>query len=436
MATFRLGLSVLGVLAISSVAGEDAPRPPADEMKILGLIDKLPEIAHGDVGFMPSITGSKFSAQEERGEKGTALLGQAPPVDSAAVGELVAMGATAVPYLVEHLSDKRETKICIKHDGGMGGMFREDEYDYNRRTTNPPEGVNRGFKDMFNSEFKETHTVTVGDICFVALGQIVNRHFNAVRYQPTACIMVNSPTESEKLLAVTKTEWGTLTPEQHKQSLLKDIVSPDYENRAEEGIKRLAFYYPDAAEAVVLEKLQCPMFCVFKIEEFARGKLYKKTDPDTWKKLSDEFVARHGAAFKDGLLRQLLDDYDWDRRSPKPDYKADPKKILAHLFPDVDVKKPVYFNSISQSAQARFIDSIAGVKSEKVDAAVLALLKALGSGHFVDDGDDYFALACMRRLITRGYREEIREYCTKHIDKAQYERQEMQRLLDTLNATK
>jgi hypothetical protein len=313
-------------------------------------------------------------------------------------------------------------------------MFHEDEYDYNRRTTIAPEGVNRGLKDSGSKEtLKGNHSVTVGDICFVALGQIVNRHFNAVRYQPTACVMVNSPTESEKLQAAVKAEWGMLTPEQHKQSLLKDIALPDNKSRAEEGIKRLAFYYPESAEAVVLEKLQSPMFCVFTTHEFARGTLYEIADPDTWTKLADEFVAKHGAAFKDGLLQKLIDDYHW---STKPDYKADPKKILAHLFPDVDPKKPVYCNSISQCDQARFIDSIASVKSEKVDAAVLALFKGLGSGHFVEHGDDYFALACMRRLITRGYREEIREYCTKHIDKAQYERKEMQNLLDTLNATK
>jgi hypothetical protein len=35
------------------------------------------------------------------------------------------------------------------------------------------------------------HVVTVGDLCFVALGQIVNRSSAAVRHQPTGGLVIS-----------------------------------------------------------------------------------------------------------------------------------------------------------------------------------------------------------------------------------------------------
>ena len=140
-----------------------------------------------------------------------------------------------------YLDDKRPTKITIKPDFVMGGMFYEDEYDYNRRTAKqPPEGVNRDI--ALDGKHPQTHTVTVGDLCFVALGQIVNRHFNAVRYQPTACIMINSPTYSAALRKAIRKEWGNLTPGSTRNFLVRDFLQPDYENRRIGACLRANFY--------------------------------------------------------------------------------------------------------------------------------------------------------------------------------------------------
>src|SRR5262249_30279974 len=159
----------------------------------------------------------------------------------------------AVPKLIAHLGDKRPTKITISHEGIIGGMFFPDEYDYNRRTVKAaPDGVNQ---ERLSRRDADSHTVTVGDLCFVALGQIVNRSFSAVRYQPTACIMINSPTRSEALRSAIKKEWGTLTPEQHKASLIRDFREPDHEDRRTGACVRLAYFYPDALESLVLENL-------------------------------------------------------------------------------------------------------------------------------------------------------------------------------------
>jgi hypothetical protein len=94
-----------------------------------------------------------------------------------------------------------------------------DEYDYNRRTVaRPPEGVNRDPWKSDGPAPPRDHVVTVGDLCFVALGQIVNRWFEAVRYQPTAIVMINSPTASAALKNAVRRDWATLTPDTHRNA--------------------------------------------------------------------------------------------------------------------------------------------------------------------------------------------------------------------------
>jgi len=39
------------------------------------------------------------------------------------------------------------------------------------------------------------YTVKVGDVCYAIIGQIVNRSLMAVRYQPSAGLVINSPIE-------------------------------------------------------------------------------------------------------------------------------------------------------------------------------------------------------------------------------------------------
>lgn len=159
----------------------------------------------------------------------------------------------------------------------IGAMLFNDEYDYNTRTAKQaPEGVNRD--TGFGGNDPNTHTVTVGDLCFVAIGQIVNRSFSAVRYQPTMCIMVNSPTYSEALRKAIKKEWGNLNGEKHKASLERDFLEPDSEYRRVGACLRLGFYYPDLLEPLALRQLAEPRYNVFKVQTLVRERLYRAKD--------------------------------------------------------------------------------------------------------------------------------------------------------------
>jgi hypothetical protein len=412
-------------------SAQQRARPDCAAAEVERMINRLAELSESDVGYSPTMTGNRFLPVDTEAEFGMGLLGQKPPVASDAMRQLVECGAGAVPGLMEHLDDDRETKIRLDHDSLIGGMFLADEYDYNRRTAAAsPVGVNQGDSTLERDTLTE-YVVTVGDLCFVALGQIINRHFNAVRYQPTAIIMVNSPVRSGALRAAVVSEWASLDAQRHMQSLIEDARRPDYSGRRDRAIKRLAYYYPEAAEQIVLELLKQPRYCVFRIAQFARERLYAMEDVDECRSLYASFVEKNGAAFNDGLLLQLQEDREWDRWHPRPEWKGDPREILKTLFPSVDASKPVYVDSVSQSDFARFIDSFAALQSQDVDQAVLGIFRSLGDDRFDPHSNEYLALACIRRLIGKGHDVELREYCRRHT-RSEYNGKDFKELLELL----
>jgi|GEM_PF-5877967 len=365
------------------------------------------------------------------------LLFQQPPAKSDTLRELVKRGAAAVPQLIAHLDDKRPTKITIKHEGVFGGMFFDDEYDYNSRTNKkPPDGVNRDFGN--NDLRPNEHTVTVGDLCFVALGQIVNRHFSAVRYQPTACIMINSPTYSERLRIAVKSEWGKLTPLQHKESLIRDFLEPDSEFRRSEACLRLAYYYRDMLEPLALKHLAEPRYDEFEVQDLIREKLYRAKDSKERKAIFEAVAAKHNAVTRQGILKYLFEDLEMQENGEKgivsPPVKPGEylgRECLIELFSYPKTVKSTdrpFLMPLENSTQARFIDVLSYFPSPKLDEAVRIVL------HSTDD--IYLARACIRYLTGRGADTDIRKFVDARMPKADAKnRQEFQRLLDEIGWT-
>src|SRR5262249_14316177 len=140
--------------------------------------------------------------------------------------EIVALGVDALPSLIAHLDDKRPTKVVFEAD--VPGqivqiLLQADEYDprYRQRDRQPP-GVNQ--IDPTRPPFRsvKSPTVSVGDLCFVAIGQIVNRNLSVVRYQPSGCIVINSPGTTRALGEAVKKDWAGLIKEEHRKSLVED----------------------------------------------------------------------------------------------------------------------------------------------------------------------------------------------------------------------
>ena len=222
------------------------------------LIANLAEIASADCGFSGGVSGSDFPPV--MGQEHNAVMLLSPPVERRrhpAVVELVARGPRALPDLLKHLDDKTPTKLSFEHDGGFGDMWHATE-------VRAPEGAVDEAAIIKNAgiEFEQRgmavtsirkHQITVGDVCFAIMGMITNRVYSAVRYQPTACIVVNSPTSSPVIAKAIRALWpdGQDHTEVLYQRLIADLVRGDTA-----AATRLLFYFRSRARDAVVSRVR------------------------------------------------------------------------------------------------------------------------------------------------------------------------------------
>ncbi len=212
-----------------------APRQPladAQVKQIKDLIAGLADLDSPDFGLSATLSGSTFAPVPGQDHAGAFLLTDHRLRPSEGLKKLVALGPDALPFLLDALDDQTPTKIIVKHGKVFGGMWYAAELPlnavnpgedarYKARTKKPTAAPQR---QLINS-----YTVKVGDVCFVAVGQIVGRKYQAVRYQPTAIIVVNSPTHDANLCAEVRAIWKTKDP---RGGLLNSLLA-DY---ATEGV--------------------------------------------------------------------------------------------------------------------------------------------------------------------------------------------------------
>jgi hypothetical protein len=205
-----------------------APRRPVDAAqtaRIKQLIRSLASISKPDFGLSSTITGDAFAPIAGQGQATALLLTDHKLEQSSALRELVTIGPEALPFLLDSLDDQTPTGIVVKHGGGMGGMLFEAELPTN--AANPFEkGLNRTLAKERQWGRLDSYRVKVGDVCFVAIGQIVGRSYQAVRYQPTAIIVINSPTRDARLRADVRAIWSSQDPARKLfDSLLADYAT-------------------------------------------------------------------------------------------------------------------------------------------------------------------------------------------------------------------
>jgi ankyrin repeat protein len=374
------------------------PAAPADEVK--ALIDKLTELDRQDTGYSGSVTGSAFLPLG-RSETHMILFGQKPHASSEAMKSLVKLGPKALPALLKHLSDERPTKIVLTLEGFIGGMFIGQDMEKKKE------------ENFFGGE--KRYTLMVGDLCYVALGQIVNRSYWAVRYQPTAIIYVTSVPKSKKLRDALLKEWGNLTPEKHRESLARDLDS-DNEGVRNGASIRLAYYYPAALEALALKQLERPTYSVFAVEDLIRKQLYPAKTAKERKALVEAFVKKNGEIAREGIRWDLFQDLDTQeaneqgRLFPKLEKPYRARECLIELFglpASVKSSERPDREPLSETAQARFVQSLHYDRGEKLDKALRDLL--------AKTDDDYLAKGCLDRLVGRGYDAEIEAYLKRRL---------------------
>jgi hypothetical protein len=233
---------------------------------ITELIDSLSQIDSQAPGIDSAALYGGFIADGTPGSFEGGLLGVAPPKVPPQMRELVRRGPIALPELIKHLTDRRPTKIEVGNaDSGPGrdffmSTYFSDEYDprtLHRRTKKDPLPMERFFSGRY--------TVKVGDVCYVLIGQIVNRRLLAVRYQPTLSLIVNSPIEAPVLVEKVRNDWGSADAEMVKASLLEDIHA-NHSRFVDEGgntfqfvnpaLQRLKLFFPETYNTLTGKDLQ------------------------------------------------------------------------------------------------------------------------------------------------------------------------------------
>jgi hypothetical protein len=252
-----------------------ADRPPVDEAqagRIKQLIASLAEMDGPDFGLSPTLGGSNFAPLANQSHVDTLLLTNHNIQQTGALRDLVALGPDALPYLLAALDDKTLTKLVIKHDRGFGGMFFEQELWLN--TAIPAEAAVAATRPALSPSQREesiaSYTVTIGDVCFVAIGQIVGRPYQAIRYQPTAIIIINSPTHDPWLCNALRAIWSSKEPARR----LFDSLLMDYSTRGSSGegkltagwemastvqcdaALRLLYYFPKDSTRLIAQRLR------------------------------------------------------------------------------------------------------------------------------------------------------------------------------------
>jgi hypothetical protein len=402
--------------------------------KTEALIEQLPSTSEVGYGYSATFSGSQFLPDASSSEMQTLVLSSKTPRNSVIIRSIVERGVQAVPSLLKHLDDCRETRIPPLK--GMEWISFGDEYDYNHRLRiNNLAGVNKEPPAISGLGDPDSHIVTVGDLCYVALGQIVNRDFNAARYQPTGGLIISSPSYSSNLCSVARGDFENLTEKGHRELLSQDFIKPDCEQRRNGACRRIAFYYPDALEGLVLQQLMVSAYDNIKINSFVRDELYPNKSKDARQRLFDGFLRTNGNAFFDGVRLQLFDDLylqEGDEHhsvSPPLNGKYNARALLIQLYgygDNVKASDKPYATNWDTGEEARFIDGLVNVKNPKIDREVEGIFLKISD-------DDYLALSCIKVLTGRGYDGEILQYCERRIPESKYYAVELRQIMDSLS---
>lgn len=258
------------------------PKPqaatPEEQKEIKRLIKELATVDAPDIRYSTTIMGGRvFGPLPAIDEIGGFTHAPHGLKKSNTLAKLVEFGPKAMPFLLESLTDRTPTKLTIvkpynSWDGSMDAS-RELRYNpLNRREARALRGADVDTTQMFkflgrrvkNDHVKHPeYNVKVGDLCFVALGQITNREYQAARYQMTACTIVNSTAHDPILATAVRSLWTTKNyTSELFDSLVIDLHSRGGDERGSAvdlqigAATRLLYYFPTEGGPAVAQRLR------------------------------------------------------------------------------------------------------------------------------------------------------------------------------------
>jgi hypothetical protein len=263
------------------------PRPAVTEAqisRIKTLIAGLAAMDKPDYGLSATLSGSAFAPLADQARSGAGVITDHGLQTFEGMKALVAMGPDALPFLLDALDDATPTKIVVKPM--MGPIWHEAELSLNpvnpaerdvalaraeefKRMSEPLQPEKGAVLKKFDLEsFDTPYTVKVGDVCFVVIGQIVGRAYEAVRYQPSAIVVVNSPVSDPDLRAEVRAIWRSENPARNLfDSLLADFATEGTsDGKSLDGwygghylqcgaALRLSYYFPGEAAPLIASRL-------------------------------------------------------------------------------------------------------------------------------------------------------------------------------------
>lgn len=239
--------------------------PKLKQLTVDQLIDRLQEVEDGGEQIGPKqMVKNQFIIEDLEPFYQQKNHGELPPKISPIIKELVRRGMQSLPKLLDHLDDKRSTKLVAlplffrkeedpRRTGviAQAGNSRDMLLNFVAHTEAAvnPNGFEKNRHDFWRYEVK------VGDLCYVIVGQIVNRNLRLVLEQdPT--VRLNSPVHMPEVASACRKEWAGLTIEKHKESLIKDCLDQCRREDRASSMIRLHFYYPKEGEMIIVDHLR------------------------------------------------------------------------------------------------------------------------------------------------------------------------------------
>jgi HEAT repeat protein len=264
LATAHLDVQ-LGKVPVVKMASRAAA---TDEQKkrIKGLIAKLAETRDSDAESYANLPTMTFAPLPKYGNNHSDYLLVEEKNTSEAFRALVEMGPLALPFLLESMEDKTSTQMGVFHgrNSNYGGFDVPFSIYLSGNPLNRAESAELSKKWTPNENDDEDESpnffrIKVGDLCFEAVGQIVNRRYKV--FWGNKLIGVTSATEQREVRDRVRAIWSSKDPAQRLlEYLLIDYatVSKLSAGRTSPSstIVRLLYYYPKETAPLIATRLK------------------------------------------------------------------------------------------------------------------------------------------------------------------------------------
>jgi hypothetical protein len=369
------------------------PASLSAQQDIAPLIDQLVnlnerQVRHASYHYLRT----NFLLYEDRYEHGEVLK------------KIVEAGMDGFPQLMEHLNDQRKINIPAIKTSGNIFVYPGKAYDFNKRTTKKsPDGVNVAV-NPFGPGRIEQYEITVGDMCYFAMGQIVNRRWSAA-HSKVGFIELSSPSEHEEIKQAIINEWDTLDHKSHRDNLIADFRNPDSTDRLIGAYLRLSTYYPAEVERLVMEFFDHPQASRTKTIDLT-NKLVEIDDPTDRKNTLETFTSKYGEQYKDAIERRLFSEIGEIEFKERVDRSLTVEEVRARKVLHETFGWPKNVTTVNQQPKpqkpyseiefAEFIEQLTHDDSEAIGIRVKHILES-----DLCDGDKGLVEACFVCLASR-----------------------------------